>query len=142
MKIYTKKHRRKIAFSVLELLVAISLMTMVFAATMEMFLQTTKTAQGLIATGNASQEAQKAMQRVSDDLREAVSVELPSGTWSVGSVSSYQATKPTNDGNNWSVWPATLNTGIYLMLPAQTSATVKNVSGTRSEERRVGKECA
>ena len=130
MKTYTKKHRKKVAFNVLELLVAISLMTMVFAATMEMFLQTTKTAQGLIASGNASQEAQKAMQRVTEDLREAVSVELPSGTtWSVGTAASYKANKPTGDGNDWSAWPATLDTGIYLMLPVKVTATVKDLSG-------------
>jgi hypothetical protein len=127
------RRQRKTAFSVMEVLIAISLMTAVFLATMEMFVQTGRSAQRLVAFGNACQESQKAMQAVTEDLRESVIIRLPTDTgpsgWNFGSPSQYQAIRPS--GTEWASWPSTLNTGIYMMLPAVTTAKINNTNGNQ-----------
>ncbi|MGC4046301.1 MAG: hypothetical protein QM758_21130 [Armatimonas sp.] len=131
-KLVQPKPRRKVALTVIEFLVATALMTAVFMATMEMFVQTGRSAQRLIASGNASQESQKTMQLVAEELREAVIITLPTDTgtnaWSFGTASQYQSTRPS--GTEWSSWAASLNTGIYMMLPATTTAKVSAVNGS------------
>lgn len=129
----TRQKNARWAFSLTEVLVTLTLMSLLFLVVTQLFMTTGRTVGKMHAMTNSTRSAGLVMQWLDIELHEAYGVVLPddaSPVWNaanLGAASHYQTTNPGGAAN--AAWPAQLNTGIFILYPPAGAATVKGATG-------------
>ena len=129
---FSRRTRRRSGFTLVEVMIAMSLMAIMFLGAMTLYTESIRAATKSSAQISANQSSANGLQHVEDDLREAYDFALPEDSATFGSTlgSGYAPDdfQETYTDPLTSV-ARTIDTGIKLSYPNAASSTVYNSAG-------------
>ena len=130
-----KSFLRKQGFTLVEVGLASALMSLIFTASILLFMNASRNVNKLRSGLAAARAAGHVQQFLSLELEEAYGFVLPDDTvatagttWNsaLGSTSNYRSSNTTSEAG----WSSQINTALYVLQPASGSASVQNSSGS------------
>ena len=116
---------RRRGFTVMEMMLVVSLSSLLLLGATQLFLASSQAAMRTSVAGQSTLDAANGLQFVMGNTREALTCTLPSDPTNfaapVGTVANYQCQPPSGP---------LLNTGVKLVFPGTPAATVKLVDGS------------